>query len=403
MARVTSPLLALPYQRVAVDLPRRQRLPTRLPSRGAQTVYLQDVDEAPRRRKQPITRPRVFQARVPRAISARQNLQTRLPSQNVLSNIMKRAMVEEKENPNLTEYDASVVAMVCDPCGQARSGLPYMVRWPDADAEHTAVIYTSGHTTFSGATATSAWIQNVGFRQTGGTVDQELQITHGADAGDVSATMTTVVEVFSDQAQTPSTVLGNGSRFRWLSGGMIVNLSSAKEISSGFVEPCEARINLRTAAAVYSSNASINPRFVGPKRNLADGCTVRRSVNQDQLMFAFSAPNTYSATDNPHDYGYGKMPMLRLTQMNADTVVDIIWTNIYEIVPGAACFLPLDTSPSSTEISEIIRLCSVIPQSASGHSFRDFLETVWRGARKVGRVMWENKEVVAKLVKEMIK
>lgn len=312
--------------------------------------------------------------------------------------MVRSEMDAERSRPDFGPEGAAFVECVTNPFGTDSAEAPPMARIPDGSSMPTCCIQETGTYSWSPGAITSAIIQLVGMPILNSTADQSLQILTGADAGDITATMTTLTaEVFGSQKVAIQALVSSGCYTRVVSAALRIakNTDDTKQTAlyRGYVTPAFGR----SGAATFQSNAILlaGARNSGTPLSAREGIIVRRSCPAG--FDSFHPPNQAIYTDFGGGHYFnsnGPMPMVVATGLQ-DTVYHINWRVVYEyqLTPDLT---PLDLQQPSMEeeLSHIAHLINQLPFITKADSFKSFMTRVWKAGKAAGKWAWDNKDTL---------
>jgi hypothetical protein len=301
----------------------------------------------------------------------------------------------EKEQVDIGQAGAAWMSTVLNPFGSGESTHgPIAARPCDGNTTNTNVIKLTGSTTFSGATATSGFIQCVGYAVNGATADQDLQIVYGVDCTDPSATCTAVAEAFHSQYTTSQIIASGNEKARMICSGLRVAKNDL-DTAAGELQAYDSDRLARTAAATWVANSLLLANPVGDPYAIKDGITVRKNVSKASMSFV--TPPTAIYTASPAGYiPFGTMPLIRFSGLSATTILSISWVSIIEVTTNLGSPLVTQPDPYEPEWEHALVYMGRQPLVTSASTFKSFLQTVWKDVNVVGQWVWNHRQALGK-------
>jgi hypothetical protein len=322
-----------------------------------------------------------------------------------MKEIAQEMINAEKQRLDIGQPGLDFMECVLNPRG-SETGTVTVARLPDGNGSQTFLVQESGTYTFANGANTSCWIQLVGHSVTTTTSDQQLQITYGADAADPTATMTTVVEAYSNQYVLMGSLLSSYVKGRMI--GCYVRVASVSDdTATGRWYGYNAENILRSGAATYNPN---NVIYAGIKRrdneeyDVHKGITVRRSLPANCRDFVVANASIYAGKGaDQRTTAYGGMPLIRGAGLSNGSWI-VTWGSVME-VEGAGDINPVACSRSEheKELDQMIDEINDAPITTEANTFGSILKAVFSRIAKVGKWAFRNAGAIAKVGKTIIK
>lgn len=296
-----------------------------------------------------------------------------------VSKIVDNKLAASTRTVDFTTAGREFISAVTNPFGTGEKGnIPLIRPIPDGDSSRTILMKLTGTMQFSGATATSGFIQYVGLSGAAGTMDQSVQIVYGVDALDPTATNTAVTEAFDLEYTAAQAQMVNANQYsRLVSVGLRV-APNHLETANGMLEGFESSVLARTAAATWVANSTLVNQPLGQTFTIDEGITVRRGCHNDYTKFYL--PNAAIYTGAPATRNtWRECPLIRFSGLSATTTLYISWAAVYETIPVYNSPIPAHLSPYEPELDGILHLINTLPFVSKGNSFASFMRGIGRG------------------------
>jgi hypothetical protein len=267
---------------------------------------------------------------------------------------------------------------------------------PDSDNTRTVCCVNTGTFTFSGATATSGVIALLGLHGTANVATCE--VAYGNDATDRTQAPTASTVSVSPTEVLMYAMFYQPVRYRMTAAQLTVNLISAPDTAAGYLQPCDALVNTRTAAATWNTYAQSTDRKIGQEYPVTVGCKINRLVTADSFAWITTIPLNYNGATA---CAYGPMPRVQFVGLSATTTLKIDYVVHYEL--ALTTVSPIAATPSviEPELNMLIGVISRLPRTAGGHSFKDFLKSLSKGIGKGLKFVWNNRDEILGVARDI--
>lgn len=304
-------------------------------------------------------------------------------------------MIQESINrPDMTPAGAHMIESILNPAHQDDTYFS-PTRLLDGHPTKTVLCKLSGSCTIAAGTFTSAFLQLVGVAGAGGTQDQSFQVTYGAAAEDNSATMTTVAEYFDSEYNNFKANVGSSTMMRRVSAFIRVIPNSSNDCQGNLVGWNTHRL-ARTAAATWVQNDVLTNGLPqgAPVFTVKDGITVRSLA--DKGFDTFKVPNTaiYTGIPNGGLNAWGHMPIVRVSGLSADTVLNVQWGYVMELEALSAFPYVAECPSKEPEYDMLLGIINKQTPCVSGNSFSSFIKSIWRKGKKAYNWGMRNKNEI---------
>jgi len=293
----------------------------------------------------------------------------------------------DKKSVSMGEAGAVYTNMYANPLQTGQSST-FVCRVPNGSHKKTLLYVLRGTYTLAAATCTSclAQLRGLTWAASATTVDQSFQITHGADAGDASATMTTAIEAFDSSTTaltlTPSSLV----KARILGAGLRAT-GTGIDTESANLRGGNSRYSLRSGIGAFTGNGYIINSLQPEIFTIKQGITVRRNppeIGSDAAEL--QSLDNYMYVQN---IVHGEMPYIQITALSATTVVRFDWVYYVELEPMLETPIPVSMPDYEPELQAIDHMICNMPHVTEGHTFPSFLKGVWKGIATTGRYLWD--------------
>jgi hypothetical protein len=327
----------------------------------------------------------------------------KVASANLLKSPAFTDAVRDVENKiTLTKEVQRYIDMVTDPAlqGQSRTGRynPESAAGLIIDGDDTPAIPAclTGSFTIPSAvtTAGSCLIALHNYVQ----ADQIVDLTYGVNAEDGTATMTTVYEHTAGQIATLYSVIG-ATTFRPCAAFLRVWNTSQGDLAGGKLRGAVSEHPLRSAAAVYNTNAVFTNYAHGQTFGGNEGITVRMRLDRKKFDWQTPIANCYGAVDL-----HGPMPRVQISGMPANSVWQCEYGYYMEAYYSQGT-MPFAVHPRyrCTEFDEVTKFINESEYITAGHSFKDVMTKIWQGGLAAGRFIVRNKDTIMAIAKTTAK
>lgn len=295
----------------------------------------------------------------------------------------QRAPVQDDRFP-VSEAGVNYIEMVTNPLGEGHNDGCRGVTCglPRADGQLSSTLCTRGVTTYTAGANGTAWIWLHGYTSTDG---NDMSILYGTDATDPAAnTGTTTALKYTPMCVGTTAIIGT-KKILLNASGIRITLISAPEVSAGSLEAFSTKARLKSATATYVANSLIATRPIGKSWSVFQGMCARKVCTDDGMIFATPNSLNYSA-----DGQHGEQLAIRCSGLNATTILKIEWVCHYEIASDETTPLTVVNPVPEERFESIQYFCNNVEFTASGNSFKSFIQAVGRalydGARLIVRV-----------------
>jgi len=337
-----------------------------------------------------------------RRIRGRRARRTRGITRNPgLQNAIRKEIDIERARVDFTDAGAAFIECVTNPLG-SESPTPIVAKIPDGVSQSTSIVVESGSYAIANGTATSMIVQLVGLSNAATTVDQSLQILTGANAEDMTATMTAVTEVFASQSTQLSAIFTSTVKGRVVGAALRISPVADDDITGQFRGGLTSVLG-RSAAATYTTNGNVLGGNVSPLVYSAQqGITVRRTNPQGYDDFKLPNLTMYTGQVYAYENNWGLMPIISAWGLS-NTLWNVQWRIVYEVATNPltsplACAPP----PFEPELNGIIHTCNNLPFVSAGNSFKSFIrnaKSALRAGTRALRGAWqwasENRDAIS--------
>lgn len=353
-----------------------------------------------RRRLRRRTIPRAkIQARPMRRNPARRRYQPRArPSQPPPEKQTKALTLKDSNRTTLMplSFESSrYIEMVANPFS---SGHPewkpsdVICRLPQSCGKDTALFYETGQFSLTIAAASNgAGIFKLdGIDAVG--VDASYCYSASTNVPGVASIAGGNAQKYSAQYATLQPILGLAeAKSRIVACGLRCNVNNVNTatVGSGNLVGGHAKFGpLKTAVPAYASASEWNSYcLTGDWRRdvktLAEGVTVRMPLLDESEAFQTQIADNRVGTSHP----FGYLPFVAWWGVSEGVVLNFDWIIYYEaVLPGASTFECKSVIPESNWERIQYYLNNQVPLVTTGHTFRSFMSSVWRGLKSIGRV-----------------
>jgi len=310
--------------------------------------------------------------------------------------------MEPQVAPAFPVSPASVLAanMITNPDGEEVGG-PQLVSamLPDADG-HLSIKFVETGRVVHTCNAVGGIITLDGYTYTAG--QPAVSVITGVDpflTGTYCQTTVTTTGVSAQNAQMVSMIPYNNASLRMTAAILRVKLTSPAETAGGILYGYQSPYHRSFGANAgdQTSNAQLMSRALDAGYPIAKGICVRKRLAPQDLLMNPPVQYVYSRGANPSLYG--ERPVVVYAGSNTNTVIVITWTIHYEVVcPAGSAPFPVSEVTADKNWPQMLEYCNEkCPLSSEGNSFKNFLNTVWGGLKKIAKISWENKDLIGTL------
>lgn len=325
------------------------------------------------------------------------------PPAAVRSDVIRtKKHMEPTVAPAFSVSPASVLAanMITNPDGEEVGG-PQMVSAmiPDADG-HSSIKFVETGRMVHTCNATGGIIVLDGYTSVAN--QPAVSVITGVDpflTGTYCQTTVTTTGVSTQNAQMVAMIPSNNATLRMTSAILRVKLTSPAETAGGLLYGYQSQYHrsFGSNAGDQTSNAQLMGRALDAGYPVQKGICVRKRLSHQDMEM--NAPVAYVYSRGALPSLYGERPVVVYAGSNTNTVVVITWSIHYEVVcPAAAAPFPVSEVTADKNWPLMLEYCNEkCPLSSEGNSFKNFLNQVWGGIKKVAKVSWDNRDLITAL------